>query len=262
VKEKRDPALPTPPAYNLKQIFASRNRIIEEGFSDFLGYTPTGDCFNDLVRQVARQLPDVKVHVVYDSLTHLAGVTLTPQLIKETAWRLAGNKQRLGKGYPVPPWTAQQSQEWVPVQVVDFEAKDSAKGKPGVLYRLRVLAGTPTPMLLSKWWPRGFCYSLARRMGFTWSRHGLPYKHPSDLVRLRMLILLDPLYSKYDALDFKHVECPSGLKAWNRPLIEMRNRKQGKGVWACPMGFQHHCHQCPVGYDRCPAGEHPITIQE
>ena len=258
----KDPTDNTPrPVCSLKQIIQHRDRIVDKALVGFCGFTPTGPCFDDMVAQIHLQMPNTKYSVVYESLMHLAGKLITPDIIRDTAWRLAGNKDLLQDGIAVPPWTVQRMKEWCPVQVLQGTSMTSKDGRPGYLFKMRFVHGTPTPMIISKWLSRSLCAMLARRIGFTKLRGKRPFRHAMELVRLRMLVLLDPDLTKTQPGFFK-IDCSPGLMKWNREIIDLRNRRRKEKPWRCPQGFTHMCYNCPFGYDQCPAAVRPITITD
>jgi hypothetical protein len=76
---------------------------------------------------------------------------------------------------------------------------------------------------------------------------------------MRMLILLDPEYTRDGRPGFREVRCTPSLKRWNRGIIEKRFRRQGNTQWPCPKGFDHHCFECRIGYLECEAATHRDT---
>ena len=244
--------------HNVPRVLILRDKIVSDVFGQYLGARPEGDDFICLVRDVADYLR-LRRSVVMDSLRVLAGQRITLQLAATTAWRLAGNIRSLRKDVPAPPWSFQHAAEVVPVQVMSCTVQQTVKGRMMHVVRLRVMAGTPAPMVLFSWWSKSFCYILSRRLGYTSYRGDFPFSHPDELVNLRMLVLLDPSLTRDGRPGFKEVKGSQGLKKWNRAIIEKRFRRQGDKAWPCPNGYTHYCYQCHVGYVDCEAATQRVT---
>lgn len=244
--------------YDLNRVIATRDDLFEKIFGRYLGSRPEGDDFVTLVNALADYLK-VTDSVILESIRTVAGQRMTQQLALKTAWRLAGNVKRLRAGRFVPPWVHQYEPEVVPVQAISCEFQRTKRQRPMFVFQLRVMAGTPAPMLLSAWWSRSFCYILARRIGYTSRRGSFPFSDPRELVNMRLLVLLDPSKTRDGRPGFCEVRCSAGLKRWNRSIIEKRFRRQGHNHWPCPYGFDHYCYQCPIGYVDCEAATHRLT---
>lgn len=226
----------------------------------FVGSVPTGKDFEDLLACFRRLLPKtIASYVVDESLASLAGQTITPAILAETAWRLAGNLTRLSRGFVVPPWTHQVRREWVPVHVNGARQELSGRGTPLVRYSGVVLAGSPASLRFDKVWPQRFLPIIAGHIGFTRMRGEYPYQHFRQFIGLRLRVLFDPALSEnrpvFDKVDDKQ---PSNILRWNRSLLSWRARK----TWRCPKDYrlpEHPCHLCPVGLEDCLAAVHPKT---
>jgi hypothetical protein len=243
--------------YSLERITALRKRLTDDDLVDFVGYSPTGDTFNDLTVRTAAAL-GVSVSVIRESISHLAGQCLTAKLLDDTAWRLAGNAPRLRRGIAVPPWTVQRAPEWVPIQVLEYTYHRTQRGAHGGLFRLRIMAGTPCPLIVTAFWPSQLCWMLARRAGYN-ARRDLPYSHPSEMVNMRLMALVTAEHSRGKP-GFAKYGCTDQLRRWNNVVIKHRFRLEGTEEWPCPEGFDHQCYECPIGYDRCPAATHRNTF--
>lgn len=244
--------------YDLGKVNRMRDEMFETVFGDYLGARPEGEDFTDLVHALAKYL-NISTTVAFESVRTLAGRQIDKRVAGETAWRLAGNLQRLRAGIAVPPWVYQCEREVVPVQAMSCEFQQTKRGRIMGAFRLRVMAGTPAPMVLASWWSRSFCHMLARRLGYTSYRGQFPFSHSTEIVNMRMLLLLDPQETYDGKPGFKDVRCSPSLKRWNRVIIEKRFRRQGKQQWECPYRFDHHCFECRIGYTDCPAATHRIT---
>jgi len=243
--------------YNLVRIFAIRARLLTDTLVPYVGTELVGDWFGELTRDLARAL-DVQEDVIEDSIRHCAGEVLLRPSAFVLAWRLAGNIDRLRDGTACPQWFTQSEEEWLPTQVLDWQADKTSRGKPVNVYTLRILAGTSCPMRVIASWPVSFTRMLARQIGFSNRRGKTPFQHPAEFVRLRLRVLADPARSKPGQLGFWEVAGAAGLTKWNRSILQKRARIG----FQCPENYTHACHVCPYGYDECPAACRPKTIYD
>lgn len=192
---------------------------------------------------------------VFESVRYLAGVQLTELEAMRLAWRLAGNLDRLRNGMSAPPWASQQSDEWVPLQVLKYVPDINAKRRRGYTVTFRVLAGTPAPMKITTFWGMPACKYVAFRVGFSKPWGSYPFSRVSDFVGLRLYGLINAAKSRGTPV-FHDIECTPGLQQWNRNnVLKLRFRVKQQ----CPRNYSHACHQCAIGCDQCPAATHPVT---
>lgn len=270
-----------PPAffhnYNIERILKTRAELRLALVTGFNHCTPRGEEFTRLVQTVLAFLPkeftrdESRRSFVEDSLRHLAGRRMTPELADDTAWRIAGNVPRL-KYRPVPPWQVQRIREWVPLAVTACWRR-KVRQSLGSTYTFRVLAGSPCPRRVRKWLSQGMCRLLACGAGFEVRRHlrevRYPYQAPQQLVGFRLYGLVDPALCGRDpgftfplAVDgtgrvrLEQRVFPSGVRAWNR--LQLRRTFRVDPGFTCPQGHppSFPCHFCPVGYLECEAGKH------
>jgi hypothetical protein len=248
----------------VKQILERRKKFRETLQVDFLDRKCVGEDFDIFVDDMAALLPkDIPREVVYDSLRYLAGVKLALTVLDELCWRMAGNVHRLKRRRTIGPWNKQQIEEWVPAQVITARRARSPRGKPGWSFGLQVMGGTPTGRVIQQFWPGRFCGLMSKHFGFSrWAPSErsaqLPtrlYKHPTEFVTLRLLILVVPELSRAEP-GFEKVEMVPAIKKWNHEQMDHRDRLK-KGFF-CPKKLPHtfKCFQCPVGYRTCRAGTH------
>jgi hypothetical protein len=240
--------------YNLQSIFRLRNRLIQDTCSPYYCCTPEGENFQAFVEDVWRALPSgANLSAVFESLRGAAGRELTLPLVEDTMWRLAGNLDLLKAGRAVCPWTAQRTEEWMPVQAVRAVPCLNRKKQPGYMFTFRVLAGTACPLLIHKHWTRPACAVAAKHVGHTKRNGKYPYKHPQQLVGLRMYCLVTPKLSQQGHPGFFKTECPPSCVRYNREILTTR---LGERPGSCPQGYMHECHKCTVGYIDCVGGTH------
>lgn len=265
MSEESKAKLPSLPVFNLPQVFRSRDRLMDLVLDAHVGTVAVGDAFRNLVRAVQRELlgsdSPAEELALGASMRYLAGLELTKKALFELAWRLAGNVERLRDGLPVHPWCRQEHVEWVPVQVVAtryaIQKKPHEKhGRAGRTMRFAVLAGSPCPMHLTQWWSNEKLNVVAYAVGF--KRRPPMYKADhAEIMSMRFLALIDPARSTREP-GFYNVGCPSSFLAYNRALIKKRRRIG----FSCPEGFEHQCHQCPLGVRSCEAACHTEDYEE
>lgn len=240
----------------ISRIVSLRNTLVQTKLFSFLGETATGEVFEDLVTVFHRELKNVPRSVVYQSLLDLPGKLLTYELLRDTAWRLAGNITTLRKGQPAPLCSAPPAAGWAPLHVLRCKQHTNDRGKLGAIFWLRVLAGPLCPQIVRDFWSQSFVILVARRIGFTRAKGLHPFHHVCELVNLRLAAKLAP-----GGRLFVEVGGASPLRAWNRKILQMRARKG----WTCPYEFEHECWQCPMGLKECPAAVHyanQLTVEE
>jgi hypothetical protein len=250
------------PVYSVEKITRLRHRLRDRVLFEFCGLRLGGDVWTRLMATLLKAMPRVSEQTLQDSLQHLVGQTLTPAVLTETAWRFAGNLDRMRRGIPAAPWNGQIGVEWVPCQIVRFAPSErrSGRGDQMASFDLRILAGSPCPCLITKELTYKFCYMLARRLGYTSGRGKRPLADVSELVNLRMLIKLEPGLS-FERPGFDKFWCSGSLLKWNKDIIGRRYRELNNKPWPCPRGFRHRCYQCHVGFDQCLAATHPTTLR-
>ncbi len=257
-------ALPPVPVFDVGRVFRLRGRLMDEVLDGFVGSVLTGDALQSMAELLRRKLNGSRGGIehmqVLSSVRYLGGLEVTEGQLRELAWRLAGNVDRLRSGRSVVPWSRQEGREWVPVQVVAtryaIRKKPQEKfGRSGRTVRFRVLAGTPCPVEMTQWWSHSKSDVVAGELGFT-RRPPLYKADQGELMGMRFAALIDPAQSTREPWFF-HVHCPPSFRAYNRALIKLRRRIG----FSCPEGYEHHCFQCPVGARACPAACHPEDFE-
>ncbi len=141
----------------------------------------------------------------------------------------------------------------MPVQAVRAVPRLNYKKQQGYLFTFRVLAGTACPLHIHKHWTRPACAVAAKHMGHTKRNGKYPYKHPQQLVGLRMYCLVTPKLSQQGSPGFFQTECPPSCIRYNRDILATR---LGPRPESCPSGYLHECYKCTVGYSSCVGGTH------
>ena len=254
-----DPETDIPlPRYNLGRIEKLRKQLLNDTFIEYYGLVLDSDWWPSLARDIKRAIGGkLCPAVLEDSLRTVMGIAFTEEVARQLAWRLAGNLDRLREAEPVHPWIRQYAEEWVPVEVLEGVSGRDMRERLGATFTLQILAGSACPIVVSKFWTMRLVHYMSRRLGFSAPWGSMPMGHIIEIVKLRFFVLLTPERSR-DAPGFEHLSCPSSLVKYNQHIIGMRRRLD----WQCPSGYTHHCFQCAVGYDECPAGTHPTTLYE
>lgn len=236
-----------------------------------------GDDFNKLVDLLWSHMPSKVVReVVYESVRYLAGTKLTYKIVDDLCWRLAGNLERLGQRRAVPTWKRQQYYEWVPAQITKVKLRRGGRqgAQLGHDVTFKILAGTSCALEVKQWWSfkksrylarvrdekgHGFSFSKPPRDSDQISLH--LFLNARQFVALRCLLLIDPTLCDDDGPGFKELAFSATFSAWN--LQQHKQRARVEPQYTCPFEFgqQHHCFNCPVGLDQCPAAVHNKTYR-
>lgn len=260
--------------YPLRKILSDRNDLTEQLRFDFEGREITGPHFELLLERVGEFFKGrIDPAVLQDTVRHLAGTSPSAETLKATAHRLCGNFRRLAAdGRAVPPWVVQKFREWVPVQIMNVRRQRLKSGKLGGVFEFRVLAGTPCPLTVRKWWSLGQCrYWATKHFGFSrppgQSVQAKPAKYPfmtfEQLVGMRLYVLMEPeLCGHQEPMFGQHVKVPPSVAAWNKELL--RHRFRIDPGYGCPQEYPtvFPCHRCMHGYlGTCPVGTHPYDYE-
>jgi len=242
--------------YSIPQVLALRDKLATSLEFD-LHSDGTPEFVNAVVEQWSKLLPrQIPLETLRESLWHWCNEELTAELVKSTAWRLAGNLRRLRSGVSVSPWCRQPYDEWVPVQVLKMQPRKSRGGKRGQYVTYQVLAGLAAGMKLSAVWSHSFLSVVAQRVGFSKPWGVYPFQHPWQLVSLRMRVLIARARSLQEP-EFQQVEdeIAQSLLEYNRALLRARSPAHRQ----CPRNYTHPCYGCHIGYNNqlCPLSSHP-----
>jgi len=215
---------------SITAVIRLRDKLVDSHLFSFNGLRLDANNIQIFAASVQKAMPKVKPDVVYDSMEHMAGQVLTPSVLRETAWRLAGNKKRLEQREPVHPWTVQRELEWAPVQIISCQPEANPRSKFfGANYAMRVMAGSACPLIVVKWWSVKFAKSLAIKGGYTRRRNKYPFQDMAELVNMRFLVQLEPKLSRGKP-GFAQITCATSLTKWNRQIIQKRFRKKAARI--------------------------------
>lgn len=246
------------PSFNIPAIIALRDRLVNEVFIERYNETPDGVQLDWLVRDLASRLPKTIVRdAIFETARQLVGVELKPEICFNFSWYIAGNLPLLKSGRPVGPWRVQVADEWAPLQAVQATVERNRFGEIGTSVRFRVLAGTATSLIVTKFIGRRFGVALARRIGFSASYEKYPFSDAKQLIGLRFLGELSAAKSTLAEPRFEQIACPASMIDYNRGLLKLRLHHE-----PCPKGYIHPCHRCVVGYRDCPAGTHRMSYEK
>jgi hypothetical protein len=220
---------------------------------------PKGEEFETFVQDLYTAFPPkIRYDVFFASVMNLAGTRLSREVIKETAWRLAGNYTKLRRGIPCPPFTRQTVLEWCPISIVRCTTGRGYDKKLGFYLEYRIMAGQAAGKKFITFWTVKYARFVARSLGFRRTRKVHFKLHDGvELVRMQLYLLFDPKLSKEDRPSAYHFYVPASLRVKNQKILKQRYR-----LIPCPLGYTRielPCHNCPQGYDQCPAGCHPKT---
>lgn len=260
--------LPTYKPFHLPTILATRDRLVRSiEDNELRDRELTPDQFHIFCGLILEGLPSkCYAPAVEDSIRYLAGEFLTKAKLQTVCHRLAGNIERLACRRAVPPWSVQRFQEWVPLQIVGYRPARGKRDRLGALLSLKIMAGTPCPIVIQDWWSPDMCRFMAyRNFGFSRPRGDrdlkYPYTNPLQFTSLRFLGLVQPDKSTKEP-SYTNPTFPNHLVEWNKETLRRRFRVDPG--YKCPKGHPQHfpCHTCPIGYLKCPAGTHRRNWQK
>jgi hypothetical protein len=242
-KPKEETFVPKIPKFGYKRLCNNVRRIktlLHEYEGKTLGHKDIMLISNDVSQILGVDSPGAVAKTLYG----LSGSSLSPHDISLQAYRLSGNIDTLKKGCEVQRWLCQLDYEWVPVSIGE-STEFYTQGKKFFRLTLLVLAGLPAGLTFVKRFPHKFKWVLANDLGF--GRNQLGMSSVEEFTGLRFRALLEP----GDALDFSEYRVIE--YAFNRDLIKARRSN-------CPRGYQHACHECPLGLDKCHHAVRPATL--
>lgn len=252
--------------YKLRQVEGIRDALTPDLLRYYSMQRVKGQYYENFVDLVWQHMPLVPRETIFQSLMSYLDVDLTPAILKQIAWRMAGNQPRLRMAIPVPPWTGCTGPEWVPLQVIDwtFVPGIGKKKRGGFYYQFRALAGTPCPMRIQRLWTKEYMkvVRMPDFLGFTrpFKRGNAPcypFKDGSELMGLRMYGLIEPKFCEEIQPGFEQFSVPPSMRAYNREILAARAKVDPK----CPKNYRWDCYLCPIGANECRAGCHPTTYE-
>lgn len=253
--------------YSIARVLELRLKIRQESILlRYLERQLIGEEFKDFLQKLLQMLPKgILIQVLRSSILDLAGRMLTVETLDRTAWRIAGNIERLQAGHSVPIWNRQSTDEYVPLQVVRvLQTRRFNKDYADLWFQ--VLAGTPTSMVIQKSWSRRFCSAVASRFGFSRPWHSIPFRDTRQLFGLRCYGLIEaakcaagPDFEQVWLTDDEERIRPDSIYKYNVRLLKMRLRESNR--FECPKGYPASllCHTCVIGQEECPVAVHPKT---
>lgn len=264
---------PPIPHVTISTILTRRDNMTR-GLTGFLGHKLVGATFHAFVDKLHAALPDHILRItVHKSVQEMLKKELTPELLLDTCWRLAGNMEKLLEQQPVPAWARQKHFEWIPVQVCDTYTTRKLKQLTHTL-TFQSLAGSVVPLKLTQNWSIKKTSYLAtfrneKHLGFGFGRSHINSRGEQQgnslfydirqFYGLRCFLLLDPKRSQADPIAVE-VGHSSATMTYNRKLISARDRLQNKCIRGLPESLE--CFHCPYGADKCSLATHEFSYKK
>lgn len=244
------------PKYSIGHILINSDALYEQ-LKHFAGLPIVGEKYNEFCKTVYSHFIKATDYTCAEaSCRAVIGRTLTDKDINLFSWRLCGNIEDLKNFRPVRQWSGQYHDEWMPLEIVDVVATQSAK--PSYMFTFRILAGSGSALLCKKVWTKRFCYFVSRQFGFTRSDKKYPLKIVNQFVGMRLFGEFLAGQSTADSGPvFDKVHVSSGMLGFNKILLAKR-AKNYPG-FHCPLGHKYDCVMCHIGYDSCELATHPRT---
>lgn len=245
-----------PPRIDVQGVLRRRDRLFSQVFQSICGEPLTAERLGQVVQAVRRQVSGAAYDTIYESLRSLAdGRPVTATEALAAAWRLAANVSPLREGRPVVAWQSQAADEWAGFSILRCRGATNRFGQRGSQLNFLALTGSAAGETFWKFWRAPVTRLAAYKLGFARNGQRFRFRRAVDLVGLRFVGMIEAKRSRQHP-DFHQIECPPGLQRWNREnVLKLRCRVRLR----CPRGYPHHCCQCVIGYDQCPAATHPLT---
>ncbi len=247
---------------SISKVIKQRDKTTEY-LHTYLGTTLSGKSLLLFADDIIATLPaGIELSTIFSSIQLFAGSQITQPILKDLAWRLAGNIDSLKEGRVLKSWTVSAEPEWVPVQITSAKyirkKKDLYdKGVPAYLYKMTILAGSPCTLTMTRAWTVKACRLYARELGFTSNNGNFPYSNPQEFVSLRFMAEITKERCRDNQPGFDRIKVTSALKNWNRSIMRMRMRD----TFTCPENYEIPCYLCWHGYNSCPAACRKIDLE-
>lgn len=251
-KEKKPPRKQR---YNVNQIQQRIGPLRDDLLLEFGSECLESERFQYFVDFLTDKLPGDRIRrsVVEASVGEVLGEELTRPMVVAICWRLLGNLVVL-RSRPVPSWSRQPYDEWVPAQIVSARYA-KRRGRVGYVYAFRILAGLSASLTIDRFWTSKFAGFAARRvLGFTPSWGNYALRDARELVSTRLNLLIEQALCG-SRPGFEQIDGTPSFISWNRKICASRRPESRE----CPFNYTHYCHVCPVGLDLCQAAVHPKT---
>ena len=239
-------------AINPDIIIRHKKKIFKKAFHEKFGNVLDKNSVSDLSVVISDML-DVKESAVSNTLRCFSGKIIDYDLANHLSWRIAGNIEKLKQGILVTPWSNRTKDEWVAITIIGYEFIPNVDAPHK--YSFIVLSGSPCNLSSDFVLSDRKLNFIALKLGFNPNKPELTKNHPSELVKMRMAVLIERELSTSTKPNFKTVFVPNNYKTRNRMLMKFRNRRG----FTCPIDAKHPCYLCPVGYDNCGIATHAST---
>lgn len=182
-------------------------------------------------------------------ITSYYGKTLTLNLRREMAWRVAGCLPRILARQKILYSFCPCNEHWTGLRIEDCHHADpSQKGSAMLALSLRVYDGPFAGMLFRQRMPYKFVLNkLARDIGIPRFASDV---HRLDIVQFRMAGLLSVDREYPDRPSILEFAVPGGVKTKNVKLRKDREKHVAEGTW-CHLRCTWPCHSCSMGYAVC-----------
>jgi hypothetical protein len=177
---------------------------------------------------------------VYDSIYPIFMTwEITPKLLFQIAYRIAGNIELIRKHQSIPKWDG-LVETWVPVDVVGV--KEHYCTVPAKEIQVFITAGFPAGAYLSQEISNRFLQYMMREIGY-------PRYKTFDAQEIYNLKFTTQIVREKGKIRMVAFNVGSSQRKVNMDLYKMRHG-------GCPQGYPIECTNCLVGLEGCPASLH------
>jgi len=188
-----------------------------------------------------QELYDKRLSIISNILSLYSDSMYTPEVVRKVSWHLAGWKEEIIQGLPIPVWKGDVP-IWAPLYISSCDRVISTTGKRVYELKCKSLGG-PT---VAREWPT-VCTSA--RLQAIMREIGLPKFEEHKDADIGGMYFTCLLQAKEKGLDMSDIHVSSSQKSINKKLYKVR-------LNGCTGAFQPYtnkeCVPCPVGRDRCP----------
>ncbi len=244
---ERNPELPPLPYFRLTDVQFT-TATLTRAFREYRDQRVTPALALRMAIDAGKALdgvPEVNLHQTFIQYT---GQVVDERLEGILAAQMAAREGELSRA-PIVAYDRPTKPEWVAMEVVSVTPAVWRENEAGTIMGFKAMSGHPAGHLLKRKFPNPWLNFFAYQVGFSRRiEFDLDPRHFLGLMLWGYLVpVVDSPEIKFDDWDLS-----SAFKKHNLRVIRLRTRLDYE-LADCPNGFDHHCFECPVGRDECPA---------
>lgn len=233
---------PMPDRLSGTEVVKRYHRLQDLTKSD-LGKTYQAVEFMLFVNRIHAALPGVSLSALQTTLSHLAGVPITSELLNQVLKLISGSLTELKAGVPVTDTTWRRWSGWSAALIIDLvmpdeRAKKNKKKPDRAVLVARVQSGPATGMTVTANFRTRGVFHFAKILGFQRAKFNQPIvrhtmRHPRDIVGLSAALYLTNVDSR-EAPRIVKLHTTSAMRVSNHKRIAKRYGEN----FSCPRGIR------------------------